>query len=253
MTSHRPNNGSGRRPTVLLTTSTVPRTSSLRRDDAMTGRNYSEGVIGAGGLPLMVANLDPALAEAYAASADALLLTGGSDLDPETFGAAPHQELGSVDPERDAFELELYRAFREVGKPVLGICRGIQVINVAHGGTLHQHLPAVADTWQHEQRDYRGLPSHSVELEPGSLLARGFGATSIKTNSYHHQAPDSVGAGLRVTARCGDGVIEGLEAESGSWVLGVQWHPEMTFKYLPQHRTPFDLLLAALTQGELAA
>src|SRR5690606_33997984 len=115
MTSQRPDSGSVDRPTVLLTTSTVPRTSSLRRDDAMTGRNYSEGVLGAGGLPLMIANLDPAMAEAYATTADALLLTGGSDVDPEYFGAAPHQELGSVDPERDAFELELYRAFREAG------------------------------------------------------------------------------------------------------------------------------------------
>jgi len=253
MTSQRPDTGSAARPTVLLTTSTVPRTSSLRRDDAMTGRNYSEGVLGAGGLPLMVANLDPAMAETYAATADALLLTGGSDVDPEYFGAAPHQDLGSVDPERDAFELELYRAFREAGKPVLGICRGVQVINIAHGGTLHQHLPSVADTWQHEQRDYRGLPSHGVELEAGSYLAQGFGATSIKTNSYHHQAADRIGAGLKVTARCGDGVVEALEAESGSWVLGVQWHPEMTFKYLPEHRVPFDLLLRALKQPQPVA
>ena len=253
MSSQRPTPRPTDRPTVLLTTSTVPRTSSLRRDDAMTGRNYSEGVIGAGGLPLMVANLDPALADGYAASAGALLLTGGSDVDPEYFGAAPDQELGSVDPERDAFELELYRAFREAGKPVLGICRGVQLINIAHGGTLHQHLPAVAATWQHEQRDYRGLPSHAVELEAGSYLAQGFGSTTIKTNSYHHQAVDEVGAGLRVTARTGDGIIEALEAESGSWVLGVQWHPEMTFKHLPEHRVPFDLLLAALRQGEPVA
>lgn len=250
------NSSPATRPTVLLTTSTVPRTTSLRRDDAMTGRNYSQAVVEAGGLPLMVANLEPELAALYAASADALLLTGGSDVDPEYFGAAPHQELGSVDPERDAFELELYRLFREAGKPVLGVCRGLQVINVAHGGTLHQHLPAVADTWQHEQRDYRGSPSHVVELEPGSYLAQGFGATAIKTNSYHHQSADRVGAGLKVTARSGDGVVEALQAESGSWVLGVQWHPEMSFKQWPEHRVPFDLFLAAIArrrEGELAA
>src|SRR5690606_39949102 len=96
------NSSPAARPTVLLTTSTVPRTSSLRRDDAMTGRNYSEAVVESGGLPLMVANLEPDLAAGYAAVADALLLTGGGDLDPARFGAAPDQDLGSVDPERDA-------------------------------------------------------------------------------------------------------------------------------------------------------
>src|SRR5680860_164763 len=243
----------GVRPTVLLTTSTVPRTSSLRRDDAMTGRNYSEAVFEAGGLPLMVANLDPSLAAGYAAVADALLLTGGGDADPARFGAAPDRDLGSVDPERDAFELELYRAFREAGKPVLGVCRGVQLINVAHGGTLHQHLPSVAATWQHDQRDYRGLPSHAVELEPGSRLARAFGTPTVRTNSYHHQAVNEVGSGLKAVARAGDGIVEALEAASGSWVLGVQWHPEMTFKYHPEQRAPFDLLVAAVRQGELAA
>lgn len=237
---------------MLLTTSTVPRTTSLRRDDAMTGRNYSEAVVEAGGLPLMVANLEPALAEGYAAAADALLLTGGGDIDPARFGAAPDQELGSVDPERDAFELELYRAFREAGKPVLGVCRGVQLINVAHGGTLHQHLPAVSATWQHDQRDYRGLPSHEVQVEAGSLLARAFGSTTIRTNSYHHQAVDQVGAGLKVVARAGDGIVEAVEAEAGSLVLGVQWHPEMTFKYLNEQRAPFDVLLQALLSEALA-
>src|SRR5690606_22540621 len=118
------------RPTVLLTTSTVPRATSLRREDSLTGRNYSQAVALAGGLPLMAATLDPALAPAYASAADALLLTGGGDVDPELFGAAPDRDLGSVDPERDAFELALYAAFREAGKPVLGVCRGCQVMNV---------------------------------------------------------------------------------------------------------------------------
>src|SRR5690606_26287203 len=149
------NSSPAARPTVLLTTSTVPRTTSLRRDDAMTGRNYSQAVVEAGGLPLMVANLEPGLAALYAASADALLLTGAADAAPEYRGAAPHQELGSLVREGDAFERALYRLFREAGNPVLGVCRGLQVLNVAHGGTLDPHLPAVADTWEHEQRDYR--------------------------------------------------------------------------------------------------
>lgn len=233
------------RPTVLLSTSTVPRTTSLRRDDAMTGRNYSQAVALAGGLPAMVANLDPALAAAYAASYDALLLTGGGDVDPEQFGEAPDRDLGAVDPERDAFELALYAAFREAGKPVLGVCRGCQVINVAHGGKLHQHLPSVDGTHQHDQRDLRGFPSHPVELEAGSQLAAAYGATRVSTNSYHHQAISELGAGLRAVGRASDGVIEAVEAIEGSPVVAVQWHPEMMFERFGEHLAPFEVLVRA--------
>jgi len=235
------------RPTVLLSTSTVPRTTSLRRDDAMTGRNYSQAVALAGGLPVMVANLDPALAPAYARTVDALLLTGGGDVDPELFGASPDRDLGAVDPERDAFELALYAAFREAGKPVLGVCRGCQVINVAHGGKLHQHLPSVGDTHQHDQRDLRGYPFHTVELEAGCRLGAAYGATRVKTNSYHHQAISEVGAGLRPVARAGDGVVEAVEAVSGPLVVGVQWHPEMMFERFTEHLAPFRVLVEAAT------
>lgn len=214
----------------------------------MTGRNYSLGVAAAGGLPTMVAATDPALAEAYAASHDGLLLTGGVDVDPGAFGALPERDLGEVDERRDLFELALYAAFRAAGKPVLGICRGIQMINVAEGGTLHQHLPAVPGTFQHGQRDLRGEPLHPVTLAADSTLARAFGRTLIKTNSYHHQAVDRVGAGLEVVARAGDGVVEALEATSGSFVLGVQWHPEMSFQQWPEHRAPFEVFLNALSR-----
>ena len=230
---------------MLLSTSTVPRTTSLRRDDAMTGRNYSEAVVEAGGLPLMVANLDPALAAGYAKTADALLLTGGGDIDPARYGETPDRDLGSVDPERDAFELALYAAFREAGKPVLGVCRGCQVINVAHGGKLHQHLPSVDGTHQHDQRDLRGFPAHPVELEPGSRLAAAYGATRVRTNTYHHQAIATVGAGLRAVGHAGDGVVEAVESESGPLVVGVQWHPEMMFERFAEHLAPFEVLVRA--------
>src|SRR5690606_12819546 len=207
----------------------------------------SQAVALAGGLPVMVANLDPALAPAYARTVDALLLTGGGDVDPELFGASPDRDLGAVDPERDAFELALYAAFREAGKPVLGVCRGCQVINVAHGGKLHQHLPSVGDTHQHDQRDLRGYPFHTVELEAGSRLGAAYGATRVKTNSYHHQAISEVGAGLRPVARAGDGVVEAVEAVSGPLVVGVQWHPEMMFERFTEHLAPFRVLVEAAT------
>ncbi len=234
------------RPRVLLSTGNAIRTSGLFREDAFTGRNYSLAVASVGGLPAMAAVLDPELASDYAAVNDGLLLTGGVDLDPNSFGAVPERDLGQVDERRDLFELALYAAFRAAGKPVLGVCRGIQLINVAEGGTLHQHLPAVPGTFQHDQRDFRGEPLHPVGLAADSTLARAFGRTAIKTNSYHHQAVDRPGAGLAVVARAGDGVIEALEATSGSFVLGVQWHPEMSFQQWPEHLAPFSAFMEAL-------
>ncbi len=218
----------------------------------MTGRNYSEAVTQAGGLPLMVANLDAGLAEDYAMTVDALLLTGGGDMDPAIFGEAPDRDLGSVDPERDSFELALYAAFREAGKPVLGVCRGCQVINVAHGGRLHQHLPSVEGTHQHDQRDYRGFPSHPVELVAGSRLAAAFGATRVATNSYHHQAISQVGAGLTAVATAGDGVVEAVESTAGPLVVAVQWHPEMMFATHPEHLAPFRVLVQAAKEQLVA-
>lgn len=233
-------------PTVLLSTSTNYRSDGLLRADTGTSLNYSEAVAAAGGTPVLAPALPPEHAAAYARVADALLLTGGVDIDPALYGAAPDRELGTVDGPRDAFEIALYHAFRDAGKPVLGICRGLQVINVAEGGTLHQHLPAVDGSWQHEQRNPDGAPLHPVRLEPGSRLHAAFGTTDIRTNSYHHQAIDRLGGGLRAVATTGDGIVEAVEESSGSFVLGVQWHPEMAYGRHLEHRAPFDLFLAAV-------
>lgn len=233
---------------MLLSTGIETRTRGLSREDSLTGRNYSQAVAAAGGLPSMVAVLDPELAGGYVALADALVITGGVDLDPSLYGAAPAGLLGAVDERRDAFELALYRAFRAAGKPVLGVCRGHQLINVAEGGTLHQHVPAVPGAWQHEQKDTRGAPLHPVTLAAGSRLARAFGTEQLKVNSYHHQAIDRLAAGLVATAHTGDGLVEAVEERTGSFVLGVQWHPEMAFMAHPEQRAPFDLLVEAARQ-----
>lgn len=230
---------------MLLSTGIETRTTGLLREDALTGRNYSQAVAAAGGLPTMVAVLDPELAAAYVAGADALVITGGVDVDPGRYGAAPESLLGAVDERRDAFELALYHAFRQAGKPILGVCRGHQLINVAEGGTLHQHVPAVDGAAQHEQKDIRGAPLHAVTLAPGSRLAHAFGAEQIKANSYHHQAIDRLGQALVATAHSADGLIEAVEERSGSFVLGVQWHPEMAYVTHPEQRAPFDLLVRA--------
>lgn len=241
------------RPRILLSTASSHRPVGLRRIDALTGLNYSEAVAQFGGLPLMVANLSPELAEDYLNGIDGVLLTGGVDVDPTFFGEEPHPLLGLVDLSRDHFELALYRAARARGLPVLGICRGHQLINVASGGTLHQHIPALPKTVQHEQLGIGGSPSHGVVLEPTSILAEAFAQERIRTNSYHHQAVHKLGKGLRVTGRSADGLAEVVESTEGSFVLGVQWHPEMSFQAFPEQAAPFRAFMRAVEEARLVA
>lgn len=193
-----------------------------------TGRNgvskhYTQALELVGGLPLLLPIL-PDLAESYARSVDAVLLTGGVDVHPRHFGEHPRRGLGVVDEERDAFEFALYRAARNLGKPVFGICRGIQMINVLEGGTLHQHLPDVPDAWiDHAQMGDPPTLGHEVTLSEGSLLERHHGAKML-VNSYHHQALAQLAPTLRATAASPDGIVEGVEGEG---IVAVQWHPEL--------------------------
>jgi putative glutamine amidotransferase len=235
-----------RRPLVLLTTSTSPRDTGLRRHDSVTGRNYSQALLAEGALPLMVANLDPAAASEFVERADGLLLSGGADVDPAAFGRAPLRGLGVVDQERDAFELALYRAARTRGVPVLGICRGIQVINVAEGGTLHQHLPDLPNAIQHDQASIDGRPHHRVDLAPGSIAARAAGASTVLANTHHHQGIDDLAPTLRATGHTEDGLVEVVEGTAGAWLLAVQWHPEMVYASHPESRWPFRAFVQAL-------
>ena len=233
------------RPLVLISSSTNVLNLGLRRVDVYSGKNYADAVLAEGGLPAYVTNHDPEVAEAFVARADGLLLSGGQDVDPYRFGQVPHPDLGAVDPERDAFEIALYRAARAAGKPVLGICRGIQLINVAEGGSLHQHLPALDRGVQHSQADKGGRPHHRVTLAAGSRLATAFGAATTFVNTYHHQGLDRLGVGLRAVAHAEDGLVEAVEATSGAWLLGVQWHPEMSYAAYPDQRVPFRAFLDA--------
>ena len=240
------------RPRILLTTSSRASPYFLR-SDSLTGQNYSQAVAAAGGLPVMVSSLGLELVDDYLELADGLLFTGGADLDPHHYGAEPHPQLGLVDPERDAFEMALYRGARARGLPVLGICRGIQLINVAEGGTLQQHLPSLPGTIQHEQVNKGSALLHTVRIEPSSRLARALGAAVIYTNTFHHQAVELLGQNLRATGQTGDGVIEAIEGDSDSFVLGVQWHPEMSWREYPEQFVPFKLLLEAVRHRRLTA
>jgi putative glutamine amidotransferase len=157
---------------------------------------------------------------------DGLMLAGGSDVDPTTYGARPHPETGGTWAERDRFELALTHRAIERDIPVLGICRGMQLLNVACGGTLDQHLP---DRVGHEDHRHTAgqFSDHDVRLESGSLAARAVGAETTPVKSHHHQGLDELGEGLRATGwSVADGVVEAVELEGKPYALGVLWHPE---------------------------
>ncbi len=168
--------------------------------------------------------------EATLAPFDGLLLAGGGDIEPSRYGGQPHPEVYGVDAARDAAELALVRAALVVGVPVFAICRGMQVLNVALGGTLHQHLPDLQGMDLHGQPGRDLSVVHDVKVTEGTLLAQAGGRSVLRCTSHHHQAVDRLGAGLTAVAASGDGLVEAVELEDpgNRWVLGVQWHPEMT-------------------------
>jgi putative glutamine amidotransferase len=177
-----------------------------------------------------------------------LVLSGGEDVDPSRYGATPHPELGPVNCARDETELALLARAREIGLPTLAICRGIQVVNVALGGTLVQDLPSQRqDVAAHEVDDERDARVHSVRVDPASRLASILGVQSLGVNSIHHQAVDRLGAAMRVNARADDGTIEGVESNDPRWwMIGVQWHPEeLTTTPEPWDRRLFAAFAAA--------
>ena len=191
--------------------------------------NYIRSSEGAGLTPVVVPPLvDPTRAAEIVRVAGGLLLTGGEDLDPSLYGELKHPSVHGTNPRRDATELALLAAAREFRRPVLAICRGIQLINVALGGTLVQDLESLRPSEiQHDQPHAREDRTHRVSITAGSKLASATSATAMMVNSYHHQAIDRLATGLRVTATAPDGVIEGAEVHDPDWwVLAVQWHPE---------------------------
>jgi putative glutamine amidotransferase len=211
--------------------------SGIRRQWAGAERQgvnsaYVVSILETGAIPLI---LPPAIGAARAMGAldgvDALLLTGGEDLDPSWYGAAASPALGDVDQERDLFELALFAAARQRGMPILGICRGIQLINVALGGTLWQDLPGERpSTTEHDRPDARSMRTHGVTIEEGSRAEAVLGRTSMDVNSFHHQGIRDLAPPLRASAWADDGLVEAVESASGEpWLLAVQWHPEEMF------------------------
>ena len=190
---------------------------------------YIHALESAGLVPLVVPPLaNPAAALRMLDNVAGLVLTGGEDVDPGRYGEAPRPELGPVNGARDETEVALLEAARQRRLPTFAICRGVQVVNVALGGSLVQDLPTQrVDAGGHELDDERTSRIHGVHIDPGSRLAASVSAQTIGVNSIHHQAIDRLGVALRVNARADDGVIEGVEsADPDWWMVGVQWHPE---------------------------
>ncbi|MDA8230849.1 MAG: gamma-glutamyl-gamma-aminobutyrate hydrolase family protein [Magnetospirillum sp.] len=190
-------------------------------------KNYSEAVVRAGGVPVHLAH-EPDAVPAYLDLIDGLVVTGGAfDIDPALFGAAERHPTVTLKTRRTEFELAIVRGALDRDLPVLGICGGQQLLNVALGGTLIQHIPdEVAGALAHEQPNPRTEPGHDVELTPGTRLAAIAGAPRIPVNSAHHQAVKAVAPGCVADAIAPDGVIEGIEDPSRRFCIGVQWHPE---------------------------
>jgi putative glutamine amidotransferase len=206
--------------------------------------NYTQVIAGSGGLPVALPH-DPGLASAYLDRIDALVVTGGAfDVDPALYGDSERHATINLKESRTSSELALVRGALARDMPVLGICGGEQLLIVALGGSLMQHIPdSVPDALQHEQPNPRDEPGHAVAIVPGTLLHRVVGATTMQVNSAHHQAVLNAGRWATVNATAPDGVIEGVEDARYGFCLGVQWHPE--FLIDPGDKRIFDALVAA--------
>lgn len=209
-------------------------------------QTYVDAVLGAGGLPVLLPIVGEEGAAAYLDQLDGLVLSGGDfDVPPSLYGEATRPQCGALVPERTDSELRFLRSALATGMPVLGVCGGMQLLNVALGGSLHQDLPNDLGLRGHQQPAPKDVPSHDVEVVPGTRLAALAGAGRLRVNSTHHQAVKAVAPGLLVSARSPDGVVEGIELPGHPFALGVQWHPESALRHEPRHAGIYRGLVAA--------
>ena len=243
----RTSQGRHRRPIIAVTPDlAAPDTGSAFPRYELRAA-YAQAIVRAGVLPIILPYLDDEASIDQALDrVGGLVVSGGAfDIPPQRYGEEPQDGLGPVKPERTTFELALLQAGRRRRLPVLGICGGMQLVNVALGGTLVQdisrQLPAAKP---HEQKHDRTQPQHPVEVKDGSLLARCVGRGQLMVNSTHHQAVKAVGQGLVASAVAPDGVVEAVEGGDGEWLVGVQWHPELLWDSVPAHQGLFRALVA---------
>ena len=228
------------RPLVALPARYSDTAEGWRVPAFATGRPYCEAIVRAGGTPVVLPPLVDTIDSLYDTLSrfDALVLTGGPDVDPDRYGVSErHPTLYGVRDEHDEWELALVRVAMELDLPMLAICRGFQVMNVALGGTLHQHITDDESDVNHR------FEMHPVSLEASSRTALAMGTVTPVGHSVHHQALDRIGDGLTVIAHADDGTVEAAEVDGRRWAVGVQWHPEDTAHDDPAQQGLFDELI----------
>jgi putative glutamine amidotransferase len=218
---------------------------------------YTEAVEAAGGVPIVIppqaGNIEEILSVV-----DGLLISGGGDIDPQRYGDAEmHEKTYGIHHGRDDLEIALVQEAVARDIPMLCICRGIQVLNVALGGTLIQDVPGQYSTEIEHAQQNAGItkeePGHTVSVTPGSLLERTYGQSTIEVNSFHHQAIKDLASDLQIDGVAPDEVVEAVNRPGSNWILGVQWHPEMMFRAHPEHLRPFSALVEQASRKTSAA
>jgi putative glutamine amidotransferase len=222
-------------PLIGVTTSEVRHAETIQqtpegepvRHEMALGLTYLRAIEWAGGIPIVIPPLHIQAITPLLDRISGICLSGGPDLDPQSYGAREHPKLGPTEPDLDRFELAIARRADARGIPLLAICRGAQALNVVRGGTLVQHLPDLGNAIDHRQNAPGEEPTHEVLIEPDSKLAQVLETTRLEVNSFHHQGIAELGRGLRPVAHSDDGMIEGIESPDRPFCVGVQWHAEL--------------------------
>lgn len=242
-----------RRPVIGIATQTLPAVIGERQTCWIMGRQYVEVLREVGGVPWLIPLLpgDPETLNEIFSRLDGVFLTGGVDVDPANYREPKQAFCGTTDPDRDAVEMMLLKYAREKHLPVLAVCRGIQILNVALGGTLYQDVAAqVPAALKHDffptpDQPSRKYLAHDITVTPGSRLQQIFGASLVPVNSMHHQAIKDLAPGLVPNAYAPDGIIEGVEGTNGQFLIAVQWHPEELTDSQPEMRRLFTTFIDA--------
>ncbi len=237
------------RPVIALTSRRIPaeRIDRWLEPAQALPTYYLDAIFNAGGIGFSAVchSASSSECEAILDRFDALVVTGGLDVDPSIYGQSAHPQTGVSQLDADQWEIRLIGAARNIGMPILGICRGAQILNVALGGSLHQHIADLDGVGAHGIPDGGGGTPNPIIVEADTLLAAAIGTEGVVGRCHHHQAVDELGVGLVVSARTNDGIIEGIEVPDDPWTVAVQWHPEDSARYDPVQQNLFVALVAA--------